>query len=111
MPDLEAMLALGFSGLQLWRRWGNKKLQELRANDVGGFSQDARDDHEAEEEEAGLLNLVRRLSYERPARLHKRARLSPGTPVPAKLVRCLHSRTAAPNDVPFFRPIHNSVDP
>ncbi|EIE26629.1 hypothetical protein COCSUDRAFT_59149 [Coccomyxa subellipsoidea C-169] len=47
--------------------------------------QDARDDHEAEEEEAGLLNLVRRLSYERPARLHKRARLSPGTPVPAKL--------------------------
>ncbi|KAK9916715.1 hypothetical protein WJX75_006196 [Coccomyxa subellipsoidea] len=39
---------------------------------------------EAETEEEGLLNLVRRLSYERPARPPKRARTTPCPQVPTK---------------------------
>ena len=50
-------------------------------------AQDASEHLEAETEEEGLLNLVRRLSYERPVRPPKRARLSPRPPVPAKQVR------------------------
>lgn len=42
---------------------------------AGAVRQEAENGVEAEDDEEGLLNLVRRLSYERP---RKRARLSPG---------------------------------